>query len=59
MRAVTLTGCTLSSAIASNLALGQDLEDAIRNAKAYISDAIAAGLNLGKGSGPLDHMVNI
>ncbi|MBR4671380.1 MAG: bifunctional hydroxymethylpyrimidine kinase/phosphomethylpyrimidine kinase [Butyrivibrio sp.] len=51
------TGCTLSSAIASNLALGQDLEDAIRNAKTYISDAIAAGLDLGKGSGPLDHMV--
>ena len=53
------TGCTLSSAIASNLALGESLEDAIRNAKAYISDAIASGLNLGKGSGPLDHMVNL
>ena len=53
------TGCTLSSAIASNLALGLSLEDAIRNAKAYISDAIASGLNLGKGSGPLDHMVNL
>ena len=53
------TGCTLSSAIASNLALGESLEDAIRNAKAYISDAIASGLDLGKGSGPLDHMVNL
>ena len=53
------TGCTLSSAIASNLALGLSLEDSIRNAKAYISDAIASGLNLGKGSGPLDHMVNL
>ncbi len=53
------TGCTLSSAIASNLALGLNLEDAIRNAKAYISDAIASGLNLGKGSGPLDHMVDL
>ena len=53
------TGCTLSSAIASNLALGKSLEDAIRNAKSYISDAIASGLNLGKGSGPLDHTVNI
>ena len=53
------TGCTLSSAIASNLALGYELPDAIKRAKEYISDAIAAGLDLGKGSGPLDHMVNI
>lgn len=50
------TGCTLSSAIASNLALGAELEEAIARAKAYISGALRAGLDLGQGSGPLDHM---
>ncbi|MDO5423976.1 MAG: bifunctional hydroxymethylpyrimidine kinase/phosphomethylpyrimidine kinase [Eubacteriales bacterium] len=50
------TGCTLSSAIASNLAKGDSLEDAVRHAKAYLEGALAAGLNLGKGSGPLNHM---
>lgn len=50
------TGCTLSSAIASNLALGYTMEDSIRNAKDYITSAIGAGLNLGAGSGPLNHM---
>ena len=49
------TGCTLSSAIASNLAKGFDLEISVARAKAYISGALAAGLNLGKGSGPMDH----
>lgn len=49
------TGCTLSSAIASNLAKGHDLQQAIRLAKEYISDALAAMLDLGKGSGPLNH----
>ena len=49
------TGCTLSSAIASNLAKGLGLEDAVRNAKDYISGALAAMLDLGKGSGPLAH----
>lgn len=53
------TGCTLSSAIASNLALGFDLKEAIRNAKGYITKAIAADPNLGKGSGPLNHMVAV
>ena len=53
------TGCTLSSAIASNLALGKSLTDSITAAKKYVADAIGSGLNLGKGSGPLDHMVNI
>lgn len=53
------TGCTLSSAIAANLALGYTLEDAIVRAKDYISDALRAGLNLGSGSGPLDHMYRI
>ncbi len=49
------TGCTLSSAIAANLAKGCDIEAAVNRAKGYISGALAAGLNLGKGSGPLNH----
>lgn len=49
------TGCTLSSAIAGNLAKGFDLEESVRRAKAYLSQALAAGLDLGKGNGPLDH----
>ena len=49
------TGCTLSSAIASNLAKGCDLETAVLRAKEYISGALAAMLDLGKGSGPMDH----
>lgn len=49
------TGCTLSSAIASNLAKGYNLSEAVRKAKNYISDALAAGLDLGNGSGPLKH----
>ena len=49
------TGCTLSSAIASNMAKGSNLEDAVQLAKEYLSGALAAMLDLGKGSGPLDH----
>lgn len=49
------TGCTLSSAIASNLAKGLNLEKAVKKAKEYISDALSAGLDLGKGSGPMKH----
>ena len=49
------TGCTLSSAIASNLAKGFNVSDSVRKAKEYISDALAAGLDLGQGSGPLMH----
>lgn len=49
------TGCTLSSAIASNLAKGFPMEESIRRAKAYISGALRAGLDLGRGSGPMDH----
>ena len=48
------TGCTLSSAIASNLAKGMEMEEAVRKAKEYISKALEAGLDLGKGSGALD-----
>lgn len=50
------TGCTLSSAIASNLAAGYTLTDSVKHAKVYITGALKAGLNLGKGSGPLEHM---
>ena len=50
------TGCTLSSAIASNLAKGYDLDASVERAKAYISGALAAMLNLGHGSGPMNHM---
>lgn len=49
------TGCTLSSAIASNLAMGLSLADSVEKAKEYISGALRAGLNLGRGSGPLEH----
>jgi len=49
------TGCTLSSAIASNLAKGNSLDDAVLKAKEYISGALGAMLDLGKGSGPMNH----
>ena len=49
------TGCTLSSAIASNLAKGFDLDASVERAKDYISGALNAMLDLGKGSGPMDH----
>ena len=53
------TGCMLSSAIASNLAKGYELEAAVERAKKYISGALAAMLDLGKGSGPMDHGFDI
>lgn len=53
------TGCTLSSAIASCLALGNSLVTSVKLAKEYLSGAIKAGLNLGKGSGPLAHNYKI
>lgn len=53
------TGCTLSSAIASNLAKGYDMLTAVEQAKGYISGALRDGLDLGKGSGPLNHCWNI
>ena len=49
------TGCTLSSAISANLAKGFDLFESVQRAKNYISAALAAQLDLGKGSGPLMH----
>lgn len=53
------TGCTLSSAIASNLAKGFNLEDAVAEAKIYISGALSAMLDMGHGSGPLDHAFDL
>ena len=49
------TGCTLSSAIAAYLAKGEPMEDAVAKAKEYITGALASGLDLGKGNGPVDH----
>ena len=53
------TGCTLSSAIASNLAKGYDIAESVRIAKLYISGALDAMLDLGSGSGPLNHGFDI
>ena len=53
------TGCTFSSAIACNLALTSDKVQAVTNAKEYLAGAIAAKLDLGKGSGPLMHNYKI
>ena len=50
------TGCTLSSAIACNLACGYSLEESIRNGKDYLTGALGAMLDLGKGAGPMNHM---
>lgn len=53
------TGCTLSSAIAANLAKGYTLAESVRKAKEYISGALAAMLDLGKGSGPMNHAFDL
>ena len=53
------TGCTLSSAIACNIGCGYSLKESVSNAKNYLTKALKAGLDLGKGSGPVDHCVNI
>lgn len=50
------TGCTLASAIASNLALGKSLKDAVMAARSYVMQAIASAPGLGHGHGPLNHM---
>ena len=49
------TGCTLSSAIASHLAKGYSLKESVERAKIYLTELLRAGLDLGQGSGPLDH----
>ena len=53
------TGCTLSSAVAANLAKGFDLEISVQRAKDYISGALSAMLDIGKGSGPMNHAFNM
>ena len=53
------TGCTLSSAIAANLAKGYDLKESVGRAKNYLTGALSTGLNLGKSSGPLNHGFNL
>lgn len=53
------TGCTLSSAIAANLAKGFDLETSVKRAKDYISGALSAQLDLGQGAGPMDHAFDL
>lgn len=53
------TGCTLSSAIAANLALDNDLATSVRIAKAFISGALSAKLNLGRGKGPMNHAFSL
>jgi hydroxymethylpyrimidine/phosphomethylpyrimidine kinase len=50
------TGCTLASALASHLARGADVPEAMALAKAYVTGAIAAGFALGRGIGPTDHL---
>lgn len=49
------TGCTLSSAIACNIASGLSLAESVQNAKDYLTGALKSGLDLGRGSGPVDH----
>jgi hydroxymethylpyrimidine/phosphomethylpyrimidine kinase len=49
------TGCTLSAAIASNLAKGQDLSQAVKQAKQYVTTALTYSLNIGQGQGPVGH----
>ncbi|MFZ7121608.1 MAG: bifunctional hydroxymethylpyrimidine kinase/phosphomethylpyrimidine kinase [Eubacteriaceae bacterium] len=53
------TGCTLSSAIACNLAMGLNITKSIENSKKYITGALKSGLDLGCGNGPLNHCYNI
>ncbi|MFL0250569.1 bifunctional hydroxymethylpyrimidine kinase/phosphomethylpyrimidine kinase [Clostridium neuense] len=53
------TGCTLSSSIASNLALGMNIKEAVENAKKYITTAIEHSLSIGHGSGPTNHFYTL
>ncbi len=53
------TGCTLSSAIACNLALGFSLSESVQRAKDYLTKCIDAGLDIGKGRGPLEHKIKV
>jgi hydroxymethylpyrimidine/phosphomethylpyrimidine kinase len=51
------TGCTFSAAITAGLARGETLEDAVENAKGYVTAALSKGIPLGRGFGPLEHFV--
>lgn len=53
------TGCTLSSAIAANMAKGCNLKQAVKKAKDYLSNALADGLDIGKGHGPMNHAFDL
>ncbi|BCL36392.1 bifunctional hydroxymethylpyrimidine kinase/phosphomethylpyrimidine kinase [Nostoc sp. MS1] len=53
------TGCTLSAAIASNLAKGQDLRQAVKQAKQYVTTALTYSLNIGQGQGPVGHFFQL
>lgn len=53
------TGCTLSSSLAANLARGMSLEDAVAASKAYVTEAIEYGLEIGSGCGPTHHFVDL
>jgi hydroxymethylpyrimidine/phosphomethylpyrimidine kinase len=53
------TGCTLASAVATGIAQGMTLEDAIGRARAYVEAALRAAPGYGKGQGPLDHTVTV
>lgn len=53
------TGCTLSSAISANLAKGYSLDESVKLAKEYISGALSAMLDIGKGSGPMNHAFDL
>jgi hydroxymethylpyrimidine/phosphomethylpyrimidine kinase len=50
------TGCTYASAIAARLALGEELLEAVRGAKAYLTEAIRRSYAVGRGHGPVDHL---
>lgn len=53
------TGCTLSSSIASNLAKGEKIYEAVKNSKRYINGALSSGLQLGRGTGPINHLFDL
>jgi hydroxymethylpyrimidine/phosphomethylpyrimidine kinase len=53
------TGCTLSSAIAANLALGHDLKESVRISKDFVTEAIRTAPELGKGHSPINHLVRL
>jgi hydroxymethylpyrimidine/phosphomethylpyrimidine kinase len=53
------TGCTLSAAIAANLALGKDIFAAVKDAKTYVTHALKFSLNIGQGQGPVGHFFSL